>query len=197
MQLGRAGDRHDPGLLREQPSERDLRGRRASSLVAIAPSRSTRAWLALRFSAEKRGTTLRKSVLSNVRRVVDLAGEKSLAERAERDEADAEFLAERQDLRFRLAPPQRVFALKRRDGLYGVRAADGLRAGFRQAEVLDLALRISPSRCRPRPPSARSGRRDADRTDRCGRCCSRFSEASATSRIVRAGCPWPPRDRRS
>jgi hypothetical protein len=28
MQLGAAGNRHDPRLLRQQPGERDLRGRR-------------------------------------------------------------------------------------------------------------------------------------------------------------------------
>ena len=38
-----------------------------------------------------------------------------------------------------LAPPQRVFALQRGDRLDGVRAADRLRAGLGQAEVLDLA----------------------------------------------------------
>ena len=40
---------------------------------------------------------------------------------------------------FGLAPPERVFALQRGDGLDGVGAADGLRAGFGQAEVPDLA----------------------------------------------------------
>jgi hypothetical protein len=38
------------------------------------------------------------------------------------------------------AVPERVLALQRRDGLHGVGAADGLCAGLRQAEVLDLAL---------------------------------------------------------
>ena len=32
VELGRARDRHDPGLLREQPGERDLRRRRALAL---------------------------------------------------------------------------------------------------------------------------------------------------------------------
>ena len=55
---------------------------------------------------------------------VDLAGEKALAKRAERNEADAEFFERRQDFRFRFSPPQRVFALQRGDRLNCVRAAD-------------------------------------------------------------------------
>jgi len=42
--------------------------------------------------------------------------------------------------RFRLAPPQRVFALERSHRLDGVRAADGLRASFGHPKVLHLAL---------------------------------------------------------
>ena len=61
--------------------------------AAIWPSRSTSAWFALRASGVKRGTMLRKSLPSNVRVLVDRAGEKALAERAEGHEADAEFLA--------------------------------------------------------------------------------------------------------
>ena len=68
---------------------------------------------------------------------------------------------------FRFSPPQRVFALERRDGLDGVRAADGLHARLGEAEVLDLALLGSvPSPLPPRPRSARPGRRGADRTGR-------------------------------
>ena len=42
-----AGDRHDPGLLGEQPGEGDLGGV-ACLRAAMRPSRSTRAWLAAR-----------------------------------------------------------------------------------------------------------------------------------------------------
>ena len=82
-------------------------------------------------------------VVAVERRVcVDRAGEEALAQRAERHEADAEFFERRQDLLLRLAPPQRIFALQRRDRLHRMRAADRLRAGLGQAEVLDLACRI-------------------------------------------------------
>ena len=39
---------------------------------------------------------------------------------------------------FGLSPPERVLALQRRDRLDGMRAANGLHAGLRQAEVPDL-----------------------------------------------------------
>ena len=74
------------------------------------------------------------------RLLVDLPGEKALAERAERHEADAQFLERWQDLFLGLAPPQRVLALERRHRLDGVRATDRLHARLRQTEVLDLAL---------------------------------------------------------
>jgi hypothetical protein len=45
---------------------------------------------------------------------LDRAGEKALAERAERNHANAERLQRRNDLVFLLARPERVFALQRR-----------------------------------------------------------------------------------
>ena len=41
---------------------------------------------------------------------------------------------------FGFAEPERVFALKRGDRLNGVRATDGFRSGFGEAEVLHFAL---------------------------------------------------------
>ncbi len=65
VQLRGAGNGHDPRLLRQQPGQRDLRRCRLL-LRGDPPSRSTRAWFALRASGVKRGTMLRKSDLSNV-----------------------------------------------------------------------------------------------------------------------------------
>ncbi len=79
-------------------------------------------------------------MLSNVVFSLDRAGEKALAQRAEGDEADAEFFEGRQHLLLGLSPPQRILALQRRDRLHGMGTADGLHAGLRQAEMPDLAL---------------------------------------------------------
>ena len=88
----------------------------------------------------KRGSVLRKSVLSNGRVLVDLAREEALAQRAVRHEADAELLQRRQHLRLGRPPPQRVLALEGGDRLDGVGPADRLHARLGEAEVLDLAL---------------------------------------------------------
>jgi hypothetical protein len=71
---------------------------------------------------------------------VDRAGEESLAEGAEGDEADPKFLQGGQDVLFGLPPPERVLALVGGDRLDRVRTTDRPCARFREAEVLDLAL---------------------------------------------------------
>src|SRR5436190_16025408 len=65
--------------------------------------------------------------------LVDRAGQKTLAQRTERHEADPELLEGRKDLLFGLPPPKRVFALKRRDCLDRVGAANRLGACFRES----------------------------------------------------------------
>ena len=97
-QLRRAGDRDDPGLLGQQPGEGDLGWRRASSARAMLPSKSTNAWFALRASGVKRGTRAAEVGAVERRALVDLARQKTLAQRAVRHEADAEFLEGRDDL---------------------------------------------------------------------------------------------------
>jgi len=72
--------------------------------------------------------------------LVDGAGEEAFAERAERDEADAEFLQRGQYVCFWLSGPQRVLGLQGGDRLDGVGATDRGGAGVGQAEVADLAL---------------------------------------------------------
>ena len=83
---------------------------------------------------------LRKSPGAKRRQRIDRARQKPLAERAERDESNPELLERRQHVSLRLSVPQRVFALHRGQRLNGVRATNRRRTGFRQAEVLDLAL---------------------------------------------------------
>ena len=69
----------------------------------------------------------------------DLPGQEASPERAERDEADAELLEDRQDLLLGLAPEQGVLALQRGHRLDGVGAADGAGAGLGHPEVAHLA----------------------------------------------------------
>ena len=107
----------------------------------IPCSRSTTGRFALRASGVKRGKAGAVVVAAEGGGLVDLAGEEAPAQWAEGYEADAQFLANRQHLRFGLTPPEGVFALDRRDRLNRMRAADGRGARFTQAEVLDLALR--------------------------------------------------------
>ena len=83
---------------------------------------------------------LRKSVLSNFVSSLIFPVRKPLPKRAEWNEPDPEFLERRDHFRFRLSPPERIFALERGDGLNCVRATDGLHARFRKSEVLHLAL---------------------------------------------------------
>src|SRR6185437_8425633 len=71
--------------------------------------------------------------------LVDRPGEETAAQRAEGYETDSQLLEERQHFSFRPSPPQRVLALQGGHGLDCVGAPNGARAGFREAEVLDLA----------------------------------------------------------
>ena len=78
-------------------------------------------------------------VFVELRIFADLSGEEAFAQRAEGNEADAEFFECRNHFGFRLSPPQRIFALECRDRLNGVGAADRFHARFGKAEVLYLA----------------------------------------------------------
>ena len=113
--------------------------------------------------------------------LVDLAREEALAQRAVRDEADAEFLQGRDDLRLGLPPPQRVFALEGRDRLDGVGATNRLHARLGEAEVLDLAL-LNQFLHRPRHVLDGHVRVDPVLIEQVDdSTLSRLSEASATS----------------
>ena len=120
MQLGRAGDRHDPRLLREQPGERDLR--RGCFLLRgdVRNDDPTKARFALRASGEKRGCVRRKSPLSNVVVSSMVPVRKPLPSGANGTKPIPSSSRSRQYLRFRLPPPKRVFALQRGDGLNGM-----------------------------------------------------------------------------
>ena len=107
--------------------------------AAISPSRSTRAWFALRASGVKRGTMLRKSVLSNVvfslivpvRKPLPsgLKGTKPIPSSSSVGRTSSS--GSRHHSEYSLC--------RRRDRLDRVRAPDRLHARFGKAEVLDLA----------------------------------------------------------
>src|SRR5829696_5589789 len=139
FQLRSTGDRNDPRLLGKQPGDRDL-GTRHLLLGCDFAEHLDQGLVRL--------SSLRREARNDVaevgaveRRVlVDRAREEALAEWAEGDEADPEFLQRRQDLLLGLSPPQRIFALEGGDWLNGMGAPDRLHACFGKAEVLDLAF---------------------------------------------------------
>ena len=108
--LRRAGDGHDPRLLRHQPGQRDLRG---SGLLPLGPAlqQLDERQVVRQVLRREAGLDAANVTLGEARLRVDGAGQETHAERAPRHEADAEFLAERDDLLFRPAPQHRIFVL--------------------------------------------------------------------------------------
>src|SRR2546425_4441460 len=91
MTLGRPWDRDDPGLLRQQPRERDLRGRRLLPLGEGGQPLDEREIRFPVLGGEARDDVAKVGTVE-CGRLVDLPCQKALAERAERDEADAKLL---------------------------------------------------------------------------------------------------------
>src|SRR5271166_2855625 len=136
----RAGDRHDPGLLSQEPSDRDL-SRRRIFLSGDALQQIDDGLVGLhRLRPEARELAAGVGFLE-CRAGIDLAREEALPERAPRNETDSEAFASRQHLCFRIAHPQRIFALEGCNRLNIMRPPHGLRAGFGQPEIFDLAFR--------------------------------------------------------
>src|SRR5262249_8694097 len=79
-------------------------------------------------------------VLWQILEASQLAGEEAAAERAVRDEADAQFPDGGDEFVLGVATPQRILGLQGRDRVYGVRPADGRGRRLAQAEVADLPL---------------------------------------------------------
>ena len=69
-----------------------------------------------------------------------LAGEEAAAERAVRDEADAQFPDGGDEFVLWVAAPQRILGLQGGDRVYGMRPADGRGRRLAQAEVTHLPL---------------------------------------------------------
>jgi len=140
-QLRRPRDRDDERLPRQQPGERDLRGRRLFSLRHPLEQFDEDPVRTQRFGREARKGRRGSHVVLRIEhsRRCHLAGQEPHPERAPRHEADAELLAGWQHLVFRVTRPDRVFVLDGRYRLHGVRTADRRAAGLREPEVTNLA----------------------------------------------------------
>ncbi len=138
--LCRARDGHDPGLLRHQPRQRDLGG---SGTLPFGPRLHQLDELQILGQVlwRESGLALADVTVGESRPRVDGTGQKPHPERAPRDEADAELLAERDDHLLRPAPQHRILVLNGTDAQRRMGAAQRLRSHLREAPVQDLALR--------------------------------------------------------
>src|SRR5271165_2674314 len=137
-ELAGAGDRDDPRLLREEPGQRDL-GRGGIQPPGDPRDQVDHGLVRCAGTGGEPRNAVAEVACVECCRGVDRAGEESLAQRAERDEPDAELRKRRDDLGLRGPPPQRVLRLQRGHRLHGVGAADRAGRGLGHAEVAHLA----------------------------------------------------------
>src|SRR5271166_457294 len=141
MQLRGAGDRYDPGPLRQKPSERDLRCR-CFLLTGDALQQIDQRLVLLQCLRREARQNLPEIIFSDLRVLADRARQEALAQGTVGHEADAELFAGLDNaVRLRSARPQRILVLQRGDRLDGVGAPNRLRTGLRQPEMLHLARR--------------------------------------------------------
>src|SRR6185503_1381746 len=105
VQLRSTWNRNNPRLLCQQPGEGYLSRGRVLLFCNLAKQIDQSL---IRFSCLRRKARDDVAEISAVERgvFIDLSREKAFAKRAERNEADSEFLKRRQYFRFRLSPPQ-------------------------------------------------------------------------------------------
>src|SRR4051812_18042130 len=129
MELGRSGNRNNPRLLCEQPCERHLRGR--SVLLCCEILQEVDEDL-IRFSIlfVKARNDVAEIRFVELSVLVNLSSQEPFSKRTERDKADTELLAGRQNFVLRLSPPQRVFILQSCNGLDRMRATYSLHSRF-------------------------------------------------------------------
>src|SRR2546429_805644 len=138
MQFRGTWNWNDPRLLGQQPRERDLSDGRLLPLTDLAEQINQGLICLERLRRETRKGAAEVGTVEG-RFLIHLSREKTLAQRAVSNEADAEFFERRYHFLFRSSRPQRIFALESSNRLDFVCATDCLRACFRKAEVLDLA----------------------------------------------------------
>src|SRR5206468_8297213 len=108
-QLGGARNRNDPGLLSEQPGERDLSRCGLLPFCDLAKQIHQRQIRFPRLRREARNDVAEVGTIES-RVLVDFSCEEALTKRTEWNEPDSEFLEGRQQFLFRASPPKRVFA---------------------------------------------------------------------------------------
>jgi hypothetical protein len=101
MQLGRPWNRYDPGLLREEPGERDLGGRRLLALGDAAEQQVHQGPVRLPRLRREAGDGVPVVGAGKRRVLVHFPGEVAFPQRTEGDKPDAELFERRQDLGFR------------------------------------------------------------------------------------------------
>jgi hypothetical protein len=116
-------DRDDVVALMEQPREGELRGGASLPRCDVLDV-ADEVEVLLEVLPLKARLTTAEVVGREVLEAGEAAGEKSAAERAVGDEADAELAAGREDLVLDVAHPERVLGLQRGDRVDGLRAAD-------------------------------------------------------------------------
>src|SRR5215207_2885827 len=116
LQLPGAGNRDYPGLLSEQPGQRDLSRRGVLACCNLAKQFHQGLVRSASFRSESRDGGADVGTVEG-RALIHLPGEEAFPQRAERHKADAELLEGWQDLLFRRPRPQRVLALHSRDRL--------------------------------------------------------------------------------
>src|SRR5271157_1916207 len=103
MKLRCTGDRHDPGFLRKQPRERNLS--RCYLLLFCNPANQiNQSLICLSSLWSKARDDAAEVAAIEIRIRVDLPREESRAQRAERNEADSEFIEDRQNFCFGASP---------------------------------------------------------------------------------------------
>src|SRR5271157_636861 len=139
MQLCCTGDRHDPRLLGEQPSDRDL-SRCCLLLFCNLTKQINQCLICFPGLWAKARDDVAEVGAIELRVFVDLAREEACTKRAERNKSDSEFLKCRQNLGLRTSPEQGIFALNRGDRLDCISATDRFGSWLGKAEVLHLAF---------------------------------------------------------
>ena len=134
-----ARDRHDVVALGQEPRQGELARRDVSLGGDFLHPLDQREVLLEVLALESRRLAAPVS-LGNVLGALEPAGEEASSQRAVGHKPDAQLANRGQDLLFRVAAPERVFGLERRDGVFGVGPADGRRRRLRQPQVADLPL---------------------------------------------------------